>query len=147
MTSGADRLLGYKQTLSAHGLPLNPDLIIEGDYTEGSGYAATKRLLMTPATAIFAASDIMAIGALKALHEAGKQAPRDMAIIGFDDVPLASSVQPALTTVRQPIRQLGSAVAELLMGILADPPEPGSAAHKSVLPTHLVVRQSCGAAG
>ncbi len=146
MTSGADRLLGYKQTLAAHGMPLNPDLIIEGDYTEGSGYAATKKLLMTSATAIFAASDIMAIGALKALHEAGRQAPRDMALVGFDDVPLAPSVQPALTTIRQPIRQLGSAVADRLMAILADPPEPGSAAHKSVLPTQLVVRQSCGAA-
>lgn len=147
MTSGADRLLGYKQTLAAHGIALNPDLIIEGDYTEVSGYAATKRLLMTPATAIFAASDIMAIGALKALHEAGKQAPQDMALVGFDDVPLASSVQPALTTVRQPIRQLGSAVADLLMALLADPPTPGAAAHKSTLPTKLVVRQSCGAAG
>ena len=147
MTSGADRLLGYRQTLAAHDIALNPDLIIEGDYTEDSGYAATKRLLMTSATAIFAASDIMAIGALKALHEAGKQAPRDMALVGFDDVPLASSVQPALTTVHQPIRRLGSAVADLLMGILANPPAPGAAAHKSALPTHLVVRQSCGAAG
>jgi len=147
MTSGADRLSGYKQTLAAHGIALDADLIIEGNYTEDSGYAATKRLLTTPATAIFAASDIMAIGALKALHEAGRRVPEDIALVGFDDIPLASSVQPALTTVRQPIRELGSAVADLLMGILDDPPAPGAAAHKSVLPTHLVVRQSCGATG
>jgi LacI family transcriptional regulator len=147
MTSGADRLAGYQQALAARGIALDQDLIVEGDYTEDSGYAAVKRLLRTPATAIFAASDIMAIGALKALHEAGRQVPQDMALVGFDDVPLASSVQPALTTVRQPIRQLGSAVAALLLELLAHPPERCAPAHTSVLPTELVVRRSCGAAG
>ncbi len=147
MTSGVDRLVGYQQTLAAQGIVLDQDLIVEGDYTEDSGYAAAKQLLRTPATAIFAASDMMAIGALKALHDAGRQVPQDMALVGFDDVPLASSVQPALTTVRQPVRQLGSAVAELLMELLANPPEPGSLARRSVLPTELVVRQSCGALG
>lgn len=146
MTSGTDRRAGYEQALAAHGIAADPELILEGDYTEESGYAAAKRLLKTRATAIFAASDIMAIGALKALHDAGRRAPQDISVVGFDDIPLAASVQPALTTVRQPVRQLGAAVATLLVDLLANPPEPGAKARRSVLPTELVVRQSCGAA-
>ncbi len=147
MTSGIDRLLGYCEALAAHGIVADSSLIIEGDYTEDCGYAGAQQLLARAPTAIFVASDIMAIGALKALREAGRQVPQDIAIIGFDDVPIASAVQPALTTVRQPIRQLGAAVADLLMELLANPPEPGSAGRRRVLPTELVVRQSCGAAG
>ncbi len=147
MTSGIDRLIGYHEALAAHGIVVDDSLIIEGDYTEDCGYAGAQQLLASAPTAIFVASDIMAIGALKALREAGRQVPQDIAIIGFDDVPIASAVQPALTTVRQPIRQLGAAVADLLMELLANPPEPGSAGRRRVLPTELVVRQSCGAVG
>jgi LacI family transcriptional regulator len=145
MTSGADRLEGYRQALEAHRLPVDETLIIEGDFSEASGMAAARRLLSQPVTAIFAASDIMAVGALKILREANVRVSRDLALIGFDDVPLASAVEPALTTVRQPIEHLGSMAANLLLNLLDNPPDESAAAHKIVLPCKLVVRDSCGA--
>jgi LacI family transcriptional regulator len=100
--------------------------------------------LSLPVTAIFAASDIMAVGALKVIREAGRRVPRDVALVGFDDIPIASALQPALTTVRQPIQQMGSMAADLLLNLLEDPPDGGAPAHKIVLPAKLVVRESCG---
>jgi LacI family transcriptional regulator len=145
MISGKDRLEGYLQALEAHRLPVDEDLIVEGDYTEASSIAAARRLLSRSVTAIFAASDIMAVGALKVIREAGLQVPHDVALVGFDDVPVASALQPTLTTVRQPIAQMGSMAAELLLNLLEDPPSGSPAAHKIILPAKLVVRESCGA--
>jgi LacI family transcriptional regulator len=145
MTSGEDRLEGYLQALAAHRLPVDEDLIVEGDFTEFSSMAAARRLLSLSVTAIFAASDIMAVGALKVIREAGLQVPQDVALVGFDDVPVFSALQPALTTVRQPIEQMGSMAADLLLNLLQDPPNADAPAHKIVLPARLVVRESCGA--
>ncbi|MGD9147282.1 MAG: LacI family DNA-binding transcriptional regulator [Anaerolineae bacterium] len=145
MTSGEDRLEGYLQALAAHRLPVDEDLIVEGDFTEFSSMAAARRLLSLSVTAIFAASDIMAVGALKVIREAGLQVPQDVALVGFDDVPVFSALQPALTTVRQPIEQMGSMAADLLLNLLQDPPSADAPAHKIVLPARLVVRESCGA--
>jgi LacI family transcriptional regulator len=145
MTSGEDRLEGYIQALEAHRLPVDEALIAEGDFTESSSMAAARRLLSLSLTAIFAASEIMAVGALKVIREAGLQIPHDVALVGFDDVPIASALQPALTTVRQPIEQMGAMAAELLLNLLEDPPDGGMPAHKIVLPAKLVVRESCGA--
>ncbi|MEJ2732073.1 MAG: LacI family DNA-binding transcriptional regulator [Anaerolineae bacterium] len=145
MTSGEDRLVGYRQALEAHRLPMDDDLIVEGDFTEASGMAAARRLLSLSATAIFAASDVMAVGALKALREAGARVPQDVALVGFDDVPLAAAVEPALTTVRQPIEQMGSMAADLLLNLLENPPDEQAPAHRIVLPGKLVIRGSCGA--
>jgi LacI family transcriptional regulator len=145
MTSGEDRLEGYLRALKAHRLPVEEALIVEGDYTELSSMAAAQRLLSRSVTAIFAASDTMAMGALKVIREAGLQVPHDVALVGFDDVPIASALQPALTTVRQPIEQMGSMAAEILLNLLEDPPSGDAPAHKIILPAKLVVRESCGA--
>ncbi|MCS7178173.1 MAG: LacI family DNA-binding transcriptional regulator [Anaerolineae bacterium] len=142
MFAAQDRLEGYRQALTARGIPIDEHLIVEGDFTEQGGQAAMKRLLPYRPTAVFAASDMMAIGALKALREDGLRVPEDIALVGFDDVPLASMVDPALTTVRQPIEQLGSMAVELLISLLENPQR--ETVHRVVLPTELVIRASCG---
>ena len=145
MAHGEDRLVGYRQALEAHHLPVDEKLIVEGDYTEPSGSMGAQRLLPASPTAIFAASDMMAIGALKALREAGLRVPDDIALIGFDDLRIATAVEPALTTVRQPIEHLGSMAVDLLLNLLASPSNGRASVQRIVLPTHLVVRDSCGA--
>jgi len=145
MTSGQDRLEGYRQALEAHRLPVDESLIAEGDFSEMVGVMATRRLLSHSITAIFSASDRMAVGALKALREAGVRVPEDIALIGFDDVPIATAVEPALTTVRQPIEGLGSTAADLLLDLLENPPDERAPAHHIILPAQLLVRDSCGA--
>jgi len=89
---------------------------------------------------------MMAIGALKALHKAGWQVPQDIALVGFDDIPAASAVEPALTTVRQPIERLGSMAVEVLLSVLETSLQEEVPAQRIVLPTELVVRASCGSA-
>ena len=145
MTSGQDRLEGYRQAMAAHRLPVDEDLIAEGDFTEIGGTMAARKLIANSTTAIFAASDIMAVGALKALREAGLRVPADVALIGVDDLPVARAVEPALTTVRQPIEELGSTAADLLLDLLENPPDDQAPAHRIILPTQLLVRGSCGA--
>lgn len=145
MPSAADRLEGYRLAMEAHRLPVDDALIVEGDFTEESGMAAARRLLSLPVTAIFAASDVMAVGALKVIRETDLRVPRDVALVGFDDIPIAAALQPALTTVRQPIEQMGSMAASLLLSLLESPPEERPPAQRLVLPAKLVVRESCGA--
>jgi LacI family transcriptional regulator len=145
MVAGQDRLKSYRQTLEAHGIPVDEALIVQGDFTEGSGASGIRQLLRASPTAVFCASDVMAIGALKTLRTAGYQVPQDIALVGFDDVPHASTVEPALTTVRQPIEHLGSMAVEVLVGLLRDGSEEQGTTHRIVLPTELIVRESCGA--
>jgi LacI family transcriptional regulator len=142
---GQDRLAGYRLALEAHEIPVQEDLITEGDFSEASGSSGVLHLLPASPTAIFVASDTMAIGALKALRQAGRRIPEDVALVGFDDVPIASAVEPALTTIRQPISRLGSLAAELVLNMAEDPSEEQASVHRIVLPAELVVRQSCGA--
>ena len=144
MAHGEDRLVGYRQALEAHHLPVDEKLIVEGDYTEPSGSMGAQRLLPASPTAIFAASDMMAVGALKALREAGLRVPDDIALVGFDDLRIAAAVEPALTTVRQPIERLGSMAVDLLLDLIANSPN-GQSPVRMILPTQLVVRASCGA--
>lgn len=145
MTGGQDRLEGYRNALKAHRIPILDELIVEGDFTESSGRVGAQQLLVASPTAIFAASDSMAIGALKALREAGLRVPDDVALVGFDDVSVATAVEPALTTVHQSIEGLGSMAAELLLNLLENPPDGQVSARRIILPTKLVVRDSCGA--
>jgi LacI family transcriptional regulator len=147
MAHGEDRLIGYRQALEAHQIAVDEKLIVEGDYTEASGSVGAQRLLPIKPTAIFAASDIMAIGALRAIRDAGLRVPEDVALVGFDDVSIAAAIEPALTTIQQPIEHLGSMAAELLLEILEHPPEADAPASRIVFPTKLVVRDSCGAFG
>ncbi len=145
MLSAQDRLAGYKQALESHGISVDSSLIAEGDYRESSGLAAVRRLLPASPTAIFAASDVMAIGVLKALRQEGLRVPEDIAVASFDDVPLATAIQPPLTTVRQPIDHLGRTAVHLLLDILNRPPDSAHVPQRLVLPVELVVRGSCGA--
>lgn len=144
MGAGQDRLKGYRQALLAYGLPVEDELIAEGDCSEHSGMAAMQHLLSASPTAVFAASDLMAIGALKVLRAAGLQVPQDVALVGFDDIPVASVIDPALTTVRQPIERMGSVAAELLLDLLKAPSNSRGGVHRIILPTELVIRASCG---
>jgi LacI family transcriptional regulator len=145
MASGEDRLAGYYQALEAHRIPAQKALIVEGDFSEGSGTMGMQRLFSASPTAVFAASDTMAIGALKALREADLRVPEDVALVGFDDIPVAAALEPALTTVRQPIERLGSMAADLLLNLLENPPDTRAPAHRIILPAKLIVRDSCGA--
>jgi LacI family transcriptional regulator len=141
----ADRLLGYRAEIHDLGLPQRPEYEAPGDFYFESGEAAMRHLLALaePPTAVVAASDMMAVGAIKAIEDAGLRCPDDIAVVGFDDIQLAELVSPALTTVRQDKRGLGAAAARSLVQLIDD---AGAAPHVSVLPVELVVRQSCGAA-
>ncbi|HMQ34267.1 MAG TPA: LacI family DNA-binding transcriptional regulator [Chloroflexaceae bacterium] len=145
MQSGVDRRDGYEQALLAAGLPLDPALIVEGDYTQERGYRAMRQLLALPRppTAVFAGSDATAFGAQRAIHEAGLRMPEDVALVGFDDVPAAAYANPPLTTMRQPSAELGEQAVRVLLAHIEDPGRHPTAVR---LPTALVVRASCGAA-
>jgi len=138
---GQERRKGYSKALRARGITVIPELIVEGDFTEDGGALAMQQLLPHHPDAVFAASDVMAVGALRVLHAAGLRVPEDVALVGFDDVPLAARQTPPLTTIRQPIRQMGAMAVETLLTLLEDP-EHG--AHHILLPTQLVIRDSCG---
>lgn len=142
MISGADRLEGYCAALRERGLAIDPDLIVESDFTEGGGYAALRRLLPRQPDAVFAASDTMAVGALRALREAGLRVPDDIALAGFDDMPFAARTDPPLTTIRQQIHRMGAQAAETLIDLIEHPDSPP---RRIVFSTELVIRSSCGA--
>ena len=133
---------GYRRALADAGLAYDPALVLEGDFTEASGYASAAPLLaLSPRpTALFAANDAMAIGALRALREAGLDVPGDVALAGFDDVPVARYVTPALTTVHVPIDEIGARAVEAVLSAVRTPAAPP----RVTLPTRLVVRESCG---
>lgn len=138
MPAGVDRLAGFREALDAAGLIPGP--VEDGNFTADGGSAAMQRILDSgrPFDAIFSASDLMARGALAALGRAGLRVPEDVAIIGFDDSPVATSVSPQLTTMRQPSHEQGEMMADILLSILAD----GNPQHVQVLDTELIVRAS-----
>lgn len=143
MIAGTDRLAGYTQALRERGQLVQPELITDGGFSEAGGYLAMQQLLPRQPDAVFAASDAMAIGALRVLHEAGLRVPEDVALIGFDDMPFAARSDPPLTTIRQPTYRMGGLAVETLLDLIEHPDSPP---HHIVLPTELVVRASCGAA-
>jgi LacI family transcriptional regulator len=117
-TAAADRLAGYQDALAAHGLPLDEALVRYGDFGPESGRTAARSLLTElsePPTALFVASDVVAMGALGALRELGLSIPDDVALVGFDDVPAARYLAPPLTTVRLPAIELGRRAGEMLL--------------------------------
>ncbi len=144
MNTAIDRRDGYKQALLKAGVGIDPQLIGEGDFTQEGGYSAMRTLLdvQPPPTAVFAASDMMALGALRAIYDAGLRVPDDIALVGFDDIPIASFATPELTTVRQPIQRLGATAATMLLDHLEGNPP---AIHHQQLKPELIIRKSCGA--
>lgn len=143
MTAGLDRRDGYKQALVEAGIPIEPDLIVEGDFTEEGGYQAMRRVIALPdrPRATFVASDTMAAGALHALRQAGLRVPEDMAVVGYDDLAAAAQTSPPLTTIRQPISEMGAAAVRALIEQIEEPTAPRTAVR---LATTLIIRDSCG---
>jgi LacI family transcriptional regulator len=143
MIAGVDRLAGYLTALREHGCSVQQDLIVDGGFSEYRGYLAMQQLLLHNPDAVFVASDAMAIGALRAACDAGRRVPDDLALVSFDDTPLAARADPPLTAIRQPARQLGQLAVEILLETIEN---PNPAPQRIVLPTELVVRVSCGGA-
>lgn len=139
MTAGVDRLLGYRQAMMRAGR-YDETLVVCGDFGQASGEYATSRLLTRrpDVDGIFAASDMMAVGALRALRRAGRRVPEDVALVGFDDLPISSWTDPPLTTVRQPVEEMGARMTAELLAMI-----DGAAPRRcTVLDTELVPRKS-----
>lgn len=143
LTTGRERYAGYLQAMTDAGLHIDSSLTCFGDYRQSSGYELAQQLinLSNPPTAMFVANNQMTIGALNAIHEAGRTIPSDIAVVGFDDLSWAISLNPPLTTVAQPAFEIGVTAARLLLERIANPLRP---THTVVLETELIVRASCG---
>ena len=131
----------YLEKVSAAGIPKDPDLLITCGYRTGDAYAAARALLDLdePPTAIWTVNDLLAVGALRAVHERGLRVPDDVAVAGFDDIDLAQQLYPPLTTVHMPALEMGARAAEVLFARLQD---PNCNLMQELMPTSLVVRQS-----
>jgi DNA-binding LacI/PurR family transcriptional regulator len=140
MCVGQDRLQGYRAALAQARRRTRKSLVVQGDFSVEGGYQAMRQLLRTDpdVDGVFAASDLMAIGAMRALHEAGRKVPADVAVVGFDDVREATLTAPPLTTVRQPVNELGRTMARTLLArIEGEPMVP-----TTILPVELIRRDS-----
>ncbi|MFH1904224.1 MAG: GntR family transcriptional regulator [bacterium] len=143
--SANERLLGYENALAKHGLE-NNRTIIEGDWDEENGYKRMKKLLMRAPrpTAIFTASDSIAAGAIKAIHESHIKVPDDISVVGFGDFPVAKYIVPGLTTVSLPLEEMGKSLIELLIFRMKGGENRVGKRIKKKLKTKLVVRKSAG---
>jgi DNA-binding LacI/PurR family transcriptional regulator len=143
LTSAKERLQGYKDAISEARLPVDPALIKMGNFHIEGGYAAVQVLLKLSKriTAVSASNNLMAVGALRGIAARGLRVPEDIAVVGFDDIALAKYTEPPLTTVVQPIREIGKLATELVMArVNGERTEP----QRHRLKTSLVVRGSCG---
>ncbi len=133
------RLAGYRDEMAAAGLAVRAGDVLEGDFLETRGHAAATEMLRRPdrVTAIFASSDMAAFGVMRAAADLGIDVPAQLSVVGFDDIPEAARVNPALTTVRQPLREMGRVAVDQLLGRLHDPSRPAS---RVVLDTELILR-------
>ncbi|MFL6140309.1 MAG: LacI family DNA-binding transcriptional regulator [Labedaea sp.] len=136
-----DRIAGFRVGLADAGVAFDERLLVEGDFTRQGGLAAIRQLLGSGVAfdGLFAHNDLTAVGVLDGLREIGRAVPGDVAIVGFDDIPVAAHVQPPLTTVRQPSREMGEAAAAMLLSHLAGDPLPDA---PLIVPTSLVIRDS-----
>jgi LacI family transcriptional regulator len=142
----AERLRGYRDALASAGIPSSPALEAHGDFSEASGFVAIDQLLRGEPrpTAIFAANDAMAIGALSALRQAGLRVPQDVAVAGFDDIPIAQYLDPPLSSVHVDISALGERATLRLLDAVRE--KERHVRRAETLPTTLMLRRSCGAA-
>jgi DNA-binding LacI/PurR family transcriptional regulator len=140
MCAGQDRLIGYRKAIEATGATVDPTLIVGAEFTQESGFTATRQLLeeRPDVDAIFAASDLTAMGAIRAIERSGRRVLDDVAVIGFDDIGEAALMQPALTTIRQPIADLGATMSQRLLERITggEPPK------MTILPVELIERQT-----
>jgi LacI family transcriptional regulator len=141
-SAAIDRTEGFRQAMSKAHRKIDPGFIAEGDFSEISGYEAMKKILPSKPDAIFSHSDIMALGAMRAVQEVGLKVPEDIAFVGYDDLPLASVSSTKLTTIRQPITHFGIKAVEMLIDMI----ENGTkVTNRMILGTELVIRDTCGA--
>lgn len=143
-TPSADRVKGHERALREVGVSVHRELVVQGDFRYKGGEEAADRLLglASPPSAIFACNDLMAIGTLRAIREAGLRVPEDISVVGYDDIPLASAVSPPLTTVAQPVTELATISTELLLSRIEDGTPRDL--ERIVLDTDLVIRDSSG---
>jgi LacI family transcriptional regulator len=143
-SSGRDRRRGYERAMAEARLPVRDGWVIETHFRAEEGYRAAGRLLAARdrPSAVFVANDLMAVEALRAARDAGVRVPEELAIVGFDDIPLARAVVPALTTVAQPAYHMGALAMERLLRRIAG---HDTGPTKVMLDAELVIRQSCGA--
>jgi LacI family transcriptional regulator, galactose operon repressor len=137
-----DRLDGYRSALRTNHIPERSELIYEGNFFQPDGFTGASTLLdlAEPPTAIFASNDVMAMGVMDAVRNKGLRIPADISVIGFDDIPQASLIRPALTTIRQPLEKMGRVATQMLLELLS---QPQKKIGRIELPTDLVVRDSC----
>jgi len=140
-SAGDDRQRGYLNALQERQIPVEEELIVEGDFSEAGGYHAMKKLLPVQPEAVFAASDIMAVGAMRAVREAGLKIPDDIAFVGFDDLQMPIPPNPLLTTVRQPIYRFGVTAVDILIDMIN---HENTTPRRVIMSTELVIRESCG---
>ncbi|MFI5632435.1 LacI family DNA-binding transcriptional regulator [Streptomyces sp. NPDC051664] len=135
------RVDGYRAAMETAGLPLDPDLVREGEFSHEDGYAAGLELLQLPEppTAIFAGNDLQALGVYEAARQLGLRIPEDLSVVGFDDLPLTRWIGPPLTTVRQPLTEMAETAARLVLD-LSRGQQPATT--RVDLATNLVVRSS-----
>nr|WP_283243691.1 LacI family DNA-binding transcriptional regulator [Feifania hominis] len=141
LTTSDDRLLGYQQALEEAGIPYDPALIFEGDYEPGSGATALPYLLGRNVTAIFAFNDMMAFGIYREVHNFNLSIPDDLSVVGFDDIFFSEIIQPPLTTLRQPVFEMGTQVVNELVDLINGVPQGELQRHIRFEPT-LQVRGS-----
>lgn len=141
-STGRERLRGYKASLAAAGIPVRQELVRHGDFKQESGQILARELLSLPdpPTALFVCNGLMTIGALEAIAGLGLRIPRQIAIVGYDELPLAAVFNPPLTMVRQPAYEVGRSAAELLLKRIEDEKRPPTSL--KLLP-ELIIRKSC----
>jgi len=140
-TNAIDRYLGYKRRLKKHGIPFREEYVIPGDFARDVAYKNTANLLKLKdrPTAIFCSDDYMALGAIERIKSAGLSVPEDIAVIGFDNIEIAEFTKPSLTTVKQPMYDIGKVAFEVLMAIMS---KKQSSPARIMLDTELIKRES-----
>jgi len=142
LQSAISRLRGYQDSLEQAGIPLDPELITQGDFTADAGIQCARQLLRlpNPPTAIFAANDQSAMGVYQAAFDAGLSIPNDLSVIGFDNIPESAQSKPRLTTIHQPIQEMGKIAVQMLIKLIE-----GETLEENIIrtSTHLVIRDSC----
>ncbi len=133
---------GYRDALESHGIPFDPELVEYGGFDEAEACDAIRQMLIDGVDfdAVFAGDDDAATGVIAALKQAGRDIPGDVAVVGFDDVPFSRFISPSLTTIRAPIEQVGREAVKQLVSLI----EKGHAEPEILLPTEIIIRQSCG---
>jgi LacI family transcriptional regulator len=142
MGCAQDRLEGYKQALIDAGVDYRAEWVKYGDFFQPAGYALAQQLLSLPhrPTAIVASNDVMAFGVMDAARECELHIPEDISIIGFDGIPQSANTRPALTTVRQPLEEMGRLATQMLLAAIKN---PDHVTEYKELPTEMVIRESC----